>query len=186
MKWIIRSAVALVALVAIAVLTLVAVGHRAEAGHLHLVAEIQLPPAQLWPWLNEGDRLRQWVSWLVEVRPADPGTSGVGSKVTWVMHDRNNANMPMSIEATYEEYAPPALLTVATAVPGSFTGRQSYRLTDLGGGRTRFEVDGWYRFEDWFAALLEPVITPAAQKKLDSDVAHLKSLAESGSLQAVR
>jgi len=58
---------------------------------------------------------------------------------------------------------------------GAFDGQQSYELSDLGNGRTRIDIDSHYRFAQWFANFMEPLVTPAARKKLDGDVAHLKS-----------
>ena len=82
--------------------------------------------------------------------------------------DENNGRALMEIQSTCSEYAPPSLLTVQLSVSGMFEGRQSYRLTDLGNSRTRMEVDTTYTFGQWFAALMEPLITPAAEKKAEA------------------
>jgi hypothetical protein len=59
-----------------------------------------------------------------------------------------------------------------------FDGQQTYSVEDLGGGRARLDIDGRYNYSQWFAALLEPLITPAAEKKLVRDMARLKALVE--------
>jgi len=60
-----------------AVVTLLILGQRKDAGHMHGSIEIAASPQQLFPWLVEGDKLKQWVSWLVEVRVPDPTVHGV-------------------------------------------------------------------------------------------------------------
>ncbi len=138
---------------------------------------------RIWPWLIEGEKAKRWVSWLVEVRPVGPAgdskTNPVGRTEIWVMKDENNGGKFMEVTGTCTEYAEPDRLSAALSSPGSFEGVQSYRLVDLGGGRTRLEVNGSYRFSEWFARLLEPLIMPQARKKLEGDLARLKSEVES-------
>jgi carbon monoxide dehydrogenase subunit G len=71
-------------------------------------------------------------------------------------------------------------MDLAMSTPGAFEGTQTYKLTDLGNGRTHLEIAGQYRYTVWIAQLFEPLITPAAQKKMDDDAARLKSLVERG------
>jgi len=180
MKWVLRIGGVFVALLIIAVAVLFALGHRATAGHIHVSAELNASPEQLWPWLNESDKVKQWISWLVEVRQDQP-TTGTGTKQIWVMHDSNNGGKPMEIEGIYTEYLPPTRQTVQVSSAGSFDGQEAYRVQNLGAGKTRLDIDGSFHYSEWWAALLEPLITPAAEKKLRGDVARLKSLVESGS-----
>ena len=178
MIWLLRIGGIFVALLVIAVGVLFALGHRASAGQIHVSAEINASPEQLWPWLIESDKVKQWVSWLAEVRHDRPA-AGVGTRQIWVMHDANNGGKPMEIEGIYTEYLPPTRLTVQVSSAGSFDGQQTYRVQNLGPGRTRLDIDGRYHYSQWFAELLEPLITPAAEQKLVGDVARLKSLVES-------
>jgi uncharacterized protein YndB with AHSA1/START domain len=178
MKWVLRIGGVFVALLIIAVAVLFALGHRANAGQIHVSAELNASPEQLWPWLNQSDKVKQWISWLVEVRQDQP-TTGAGTKQIWVMHDSNNGGKPMEIEGTYTEYLPPTRQTVHVSSAGSFDGRETYRVESLGAGKTRLEIDGSFHYSEWWAELLEPLITPAAETKLRGDVARLKSLVES-------
>jgi len=171
MKWVVRILAALAGLLLLAVVTIYAMGHRSGAGHIHASAEIQATPGQLWPWINDGDRLKQWVSWLVEVKSD-------GSKRTLVMKDENNGGMLMQIDGAITESMPPRKLALKLSAMGEFEGDQSYQLTDLGNGRTRIEVNNSYHLNNAFANFMEPLITTAAQKKMDSDVASLKRAVE--------
>lgn len=180
MKWVKRIAIVLAALIILPAVTLMIMGHRANAGTSHLALEINAAPDQVWTWLDDGDKLKQWISWMVEVKYPNPEKArAVGGKRVWMMRDENNGGAMMQLAGTFTEYAPPSLMTFQMAdSEGLFTGETSYRLIDLGGGRTRMEVTMHAHYNQWFANLMEPLITPAAEKKLKMDAQRLKSLAE--------
>jgi uncharacterized membrane protein len=179
MKWVLRIAVGFVSLAIVAVAVLFALGNRANAGRIHVSTELNASAEQLWPWLNDNDKVKQWVSWLVEIRQ-DQSKTGVGAKQVWVMRDENNGGQRMEIEGTVTDYQPPARRSVHLSSGGMFDGQQTYRVENISDGRTRLDIEGRYHYSQWFAALLEPLITPAAEKKLVRDVARLKELVESG------
>jgi uncharacterized protein YndB with AHSA1/START domain len=180
MKWILWIGGGLIGVIALACAVLLVLGHRTNAGRTSVSADINAPPAQVWQWLDEPGKLKQWISWLVEVRAPNPPASGVGAKRVLVMKDENNGGMPMEVEGVYTRYQPPTEMDLAMSNPGAFEGTETYRLTDLGNGRTHFEADGRFHYTMWMAQLFEPLITPAAQKKMDADVSRLKSLVEAG------
>ncbi len=180
MKWLKWIGIVLAALLILPVVTLLILGQRKDAGHVHGSIEIATSPQQLWPWLEDGDKLKQWVSWLVEVRVPDPAIHGVGASHVWVMRDENNGGKRMEVVAKNREYAPPSHLALQISSPGvEFTGENSYELVDMGNGKTRLEMDSRYHFSNWFANLMEPVITPAVRKKMLGDSARLKAIFES-------
>jgi uncharacterized protein YndB with AHSA1/START domain len=179
MKWLKWIGIVLAVLLILPVVTLFVLGLRKDAGHVHHSMEIAASPQQIWPWLEEGDKLKQWVSWLVDVRVPDPSVHGVGASHVWVMKDENNGGMLMQIVAKNREYAPPSHLTLQISSSPEFTGVNNYDLVDLGNGRTRLEVDSRYHFSNWFANFMEPVITPAVKKKMVADEERLKSMVES-------
>jgi uncharacterized protein YndB with AHSA1/START domain len=181
MKWLKRIAIVLAVLLIAPLVTLLALGHRSSAGTVQASVEINASPEQLWTWIDDGDKLKQWVSWLVDVQFPDAQRShGAGATRVLVMKDENNGGMLMRITGKCAEYAPPSRMTMQLAdSDGMFDGLQAYQLTDLGGGRTRLEIHSHYHFGPWFANLMEPLITPQAEKKMVADVARLKSLVES-------
>jgi uncharacterized protein YndB with AHSA1/START domain len=180
MKWVKRIAIVLAVLLIVPMAVLLVLGHRANAGLAQASVEINASPDQVWTWLDDGDRLKQWVSWMVEVKYPDPQKmSGLGGKRIWTLKDENNGGMLMQIAGTFSEYAPPSRMTVQVAdSDGMFNGEESYRLVDLGGGRTRMEIRSRAHYTEWFANLMEPLITPEAEKKLVMDLNHLKKLLE--------
>jgi carbon monoxide dehydrogenase subunit G len=178
MKWIVLSFKAIGLLLLVAACGLWLAGRRAGAGHLHSEIEVNRPVAEVWDWVSEPEKLKQWISWLVEVRTDDMGHGGVGVKRVLVMRDENNGGELVNIESTCTEYAPPKLLRTNLVVPRMFDGTQSYRVTDLGNGSSRLEIDSQFHFGNPFAKLMEPLITSSAQKKMRRDIARLKQLAE--------
>ncbi len=173
LKWIFIVPAALLAFVFVVLLIL---GALPGNGQMHVSTEIAASPQQVWPWIDNGDKLKQWVSWLVDVKQAQPRAPG--STQTWVMKDENNGGMLMTLNGRCTEYVPDSRLAVAITSADEFDGAQSYTLTDLGNGRMRLDIDGRYHFTNWFANLMTPLIMPAARNKLVNDVAHLKALAE--------
>jgi len=168
----------IVGVLVLGVVVLMVLGHRANAGQVHASTEIRASRERVWAWLEDGDKLKQWISWLVEVR-ADPTQGpGVGAKRVLVMRDENNGGQLMEVQSTCAEYSPPAHIVLKLSSMGAFEGDQTYELVDLGNGRTRLLVNSRYHFTLWLANLMEPLITRLAQKKMDGDVAHLKSLLE--------
>jgi carbon monoxide dehydrogenase subunit G len=180
MKWVKRIAIVLAVLLIVPMAVLLVMDHRTNAGLAQASVEINASPDQLWPWLDDGERLKQWVSWLVDVKYPDPHSAhGVGTKRIWILKDENNGGTLMQIASTFSEYAPPSRMTVQIAdSDGIFNGEESYQLVDLGGGRTRVEVEDRAHYMQWFANLMEPLITPEAEKKLVMDLNHLKQLVE--------
>jgi uncharacterized protein YndB with AHSA1/START domain len=181
MKWLKWIAIALGVLLIVPMVTLLVLGHRADAGRVQAAIEIAAPPEQVWTWIDDGDKLKQWVSWLVEVQYPDPHNAhGAGATRVMVMKDENNGGMLMRIVGKCREYTPPSRMAIALSdTDGVFNGDQTYQLKDMGNGHTRLEVRGSYHFSQWFANLMEPLIIPQATKKMMADVAHLKTLVES-------
>src|ERR1022692_1861794 len=107
MKWVLRIAGGFAALLLIAVTVLFALGHRANAGRVRVSAELNASPEQIWPWLNTSDKLKQWITWLVEIRQDQPGTR-VGTKQVWVMRDSNNGGHLGEREGALTRWPPPA------------------------------------------------------------------------------
>ena len=58
-----------------------------------------------------------------------------------------------------------------------FTETADYTLSDLG-RKTRLRLDGKAKYSGLVPRLFEPIITPAATKKLNEDLQRLKSMAE--------
>ncbi|MFN7962707.1 MAG: SRPBCC family protein [Thermoanaerobaculia bacterium] len=178
MRWLLYILGGLFGLIVLAVVALLIAGARANAGRLLYTVEVPLPPSAVWPWLTETEKLKQWIGWVDEIRPLNPEVQGVGARELFVMSDPNmKGKMEMEVETTVFE--PPHHVTVKVGVPKGFTGSVDYLLTDLG-GRTRIDYDGQFRYDHWFARLMEPLVTPQARKKVAEDLDRLVNLALKG------
>ncbi len=178
MKWIVRIVGALVAVLVLSVLGLFIASNRRDAGRLRGNVEIDRPLETVWTWISEPAKLTQWVGWLEAVEP-DTTTiaEGIGHRESWVMNDPH-LQQKLHIPGTITVWDPPHQIGVHIDVPGVMTGDVLYSLTELPNGRTRFEQDGRFHYEDRFAALMEPVTSPDAMKKLVDDMRRLKQKVE--------
>ena len=114
MKWVLRIVAILVALPLLGAVVLLAMGQRSGAGRMQTSVQIQASPERIWPWLEDAGRLKQWVSWLVDVRQAN-SAPGPGVERVWVMRDENNGGELIEIHSVWTAYAPPERAGSATA-----------------------------------------------------------------------
>lgn len=178
MKWVVRIVGALVALLVLAVFGLFIASNRRDAGRLRGNVEIDRPLETVWAWLSEPDKLTQWVGWLEAIEPDTTTVAeGIGHREWWVMNDPHLQDK-LRIPGEITVWDPPNRIGVHIDMPGMMTGDVLYSLTALPNGRTRFEQDGRFRYENKWAALMEPLATPDAMKKLVDDMRRLKQKVE--------
>lgn len=176
---------AVVLLLVVAAVVLFVRGRRADGGLFHASIAIDRPPADVFPWLVEDHHLKQWVTWLVEVRGAPAtGPAAVGHKAVMVMNDPNSKKQFL-IESELTAVDPPRALSVKLELPGFFTGTASYALTPKDGG-TVLDYQARYSYHSALYALMEPLITPQAQKKLEGDLRLLKAKVEAAPASVAR
>jgi uncharacterized protein YndB with AHSA1/START domain len=178
MKWLLVSGGALVGLVLVGVVVLKILASRPGANHAHITIQINRPPAEVFPWVTEPERLKRWISWLEEVRSIETTPAHVGSKRLLVMND---PNMKRKLEITSEAvaYEPPRHFLVRLTLPQTFSANVDYALSDGALGTTRLDYDTDYTFHNGFAALMSPMVRPRARQKAQMDLATLKRLVES-------
>jgi carbon monoxide dehydrogenase subunit G len=179
MKLLLKIVVAaLLILVVLPVLVLCAMHFRPGAGQLVTSVEIARPRAQVWRWLSEEDKLKQWVGWLAAIESDSTSPAGVGHREVWVMDDphMDKKNGPMRLPTTMTGWDPPNSMAGHVGVAGVFDGEFTYKVDDLG-DRTRVtSVSDWrYHGISW---LLEPLVTPEANKKMTTDFGTLKAKVE--------
>lgn len=153
-------------------------GRRSDAGVVRSSITIRRSPRELWSWLTEAERILAWVGWLEEIRTVDPGDAdGLGAREVFVMNDpsmKERVEME-SFTRTLRKYE---RIDVDLSAEMGFEASVRYALTDLGDGVSRLDYEGRFRFLRWFARLMEPFVTPQAQRKLDLDLERLRELAE--------
>ena len=173
MPWVRRILFAFFCVIVFGVLTLFVLGFRANAGRNHLEIEINRPPAQVFPWLTEGGKLKQWVTGLTDVTQLTPGPEQVGTKVRYTVVDNGQK---ASIDLTITAFEPNKALGVRVETD-AFVNDVRYELSEHD-GKTRLESTGVAKYKIWLAKLLEPLITPDVQKSLQDDAGKLKRLVE--------
>ena len=106
-------------LIVLVLLALFIASKRPDAGIVTASAELQVPPATVMPWLTEPEKLKQWVTFLTEVR-GDTSEVAVGTRQLWLMDDGKSGVLTMSTEVTM--YAPPDSMRRSLVVPGLVEG----------------------------------------------------------------
>lgn len=171
----------IVALIAMGVVTLLVMSNMSGADRMAGAIDIAKPSQVVWKYVDEPEKLKSWISWVVEVRDETPGKRGIGSRRVMVMEDRNNGNMRMDIAGEVVAYEEGRRSTVRLSSPGMFSGENSYTLQDLGNGQTRLMQESRFHFDNWFARLMSPLVMSAARKKMVEDLQRLKSVVEQAS-----
>jgi uncharacterized protein YndB with AHSA1/START domain len=161
-----------IGLVAIAAAILLGLGMRPGAGTITASIEIGRSPDQVWPWLHDPDKLKTWVSWLLEVRQQTE------TRQIWIMEDRDNSNARIEIFCDFTTIEKPRRMVIDLNSLDAFEGETVFTLTPQGANRTKLEQSGTYRYHHWFAKLMSPVIAYSAQRKLAGDLAQLKAALE--------
>lgn len=177
MKWIVRALLAVVVLFLLAVTGLFVASQQEGAASMSAKVTINRPAAEVWPWLVEGEKLKQWVSWLVDVKDEGGPFAAVGARQVWTMEDRNNNNQLMRIAGVAETMEPPTRLAVRVSAAEGFTGLNRYELIESG-GRTEIKATADYEMKHWLARLLIPLIMNQARQKFNQDLERLKARAE--------
>lgn len=178
MKWLRYALSAIGGLLVLAVIVLLVMGGgRGESRHEASV-EIAKPAPAVFTWITRPEKVKSWVSWLVDIRELTPDRNGVGARQVWTMEDRNNGNQRMDIESEIMRFEQDRVLETRVAAREGFTGAISYELQPVDPAHTRLVYTASFKYEHWLAKLLSPLISRSAQQKLQEDLARLKQHAE--------
>jgi uncharacterized protein YndB with AHSA1/START domain len=178
MKWIKIVLGSVFGLIILAAAALAIAGMGADSNRSVTSIVIRQKPDAIWPWLYKSDKVKQWVSWLVEVHEEGPGEPKPGGKHVWVMEDRNNNNMRMQITGTVDSVEPYRKLAVSLDCVEGFRGTNVYTLTEQPDGSTRLDSDSRYTFDNGFARFMTPLVLWQAKKKMMGDLDHLRAILE--------
>jgi uncharacterized protein YndB with AHSA1/START domain len=135
--------------------------------------EIERPAHEVFPYLVEAEKRRQWVHGLVESTPLDNGELGVGSRFRDVVVDHGQRT---TVEAEVERYDPYDGLTARLEARG-FVSRVDYSLTEAD-GVTRVACTVETESTMRVARLLSPLVTRHAQRAIETSLTRLKHLLE--------
>jgi uncharacterized protein YndB with AHSA1/START domain len=180
MKWVQRILGGLVGLCVLAIAGLWLAGLR--PGHGRLVAEVVIdrPPTQVFRWLTEDERVKKWIAGLEEVRPisAPADESEVGKKFHMVeVYKGERVEMEMVVTKFENDRALSILVTSVGDPTTGFAETGDYTLAEQA-SKTRLRFDVQAKYFGFLPRLLEPMITPEANAKLQEDFRRLKALVE--------
>ncbi len=134
--------------------------------------EIARPPAAVFPYLTEPERLKRWVGGLTTFEPVDGEGAHVGARSRQVMVVRGK-EWKLDGELTALE---PDRLVQARMVGKGFAATTSYLLEPVeGGSRLTATVESEFML---VGRLLGGLVSREAQKKLRADLARLEALVE--------
>ena len=132
--------------------------------------EIPRPPAEVFPWLLEEDKVPRWTGHLERYERLDDGTFGQGSKVRQVL-DVSGRTIDVTLEVT--GYQPPSGAQTRFSTNGIDV-VSSYVLEAAGAG-TRLTQSIEAKPSGLSARMLVPVIQPRLEKKLTEDLERLRT-----------
>ncbi len=130
------------------------------------------PPAEVFPWLVEADKVGQWMGGLRAYEPLTTGPLAVGSRIRQEL-EVSGQSLRWELEVTRLE--PPGAATLAFSGSG-FKARNEYAVAANGGGSSQVT---WVISGDttsFKARLIAPMIQAKLQEKLDEDLARLRAL----------
>jgi len=179
-KWTKIVLLTLAALIILPVAGLLIAGALPDSDHMLTSVVIHQKPEAIWPWLYQPDKVKKWVSWLIEVREDGPGEPAVGRSGVWVMVDPNNGNTRVEFTGTVEAVELHRRIAIRLNAPDGFHGSTVYILTPLPDGSTRLDSDSRYVFESAFARFMSPLIYWQAKKKMVGDFEQLRARLENG------
>ena len=131
--------------------------------------EIPRPPAEVFPWLLEEDKVPRWTGHLERYERLDGGPLGQGSKVRQVL-DVSGRTIDVTLEIT--GYQPPSGAQTRFSTNGIQV-VSSYALEAAGAG-TRLTQSIEAKPSGLSARMLVPVIQPRLEKKLTEDLERLR------------
>jgi carbon monoxide dehydrogenase subunit G len=129
------------------------------------------PPAEVFPWLVDADKVGQWMGGLRAYEPLTPGPLAVGSRIRQEL-DVSGQSLGWELEVTRLD--PPDAATLAFAGSG-FKARNEYTVADgAGGSEVTWVIQG--DTTSFKAKLIAPMVQAKLQEKLDADLARLRAL----------
>ncbi len=134
---------------------------------------IDRPAADVYPWLTDSAKRKQWVRGVVSIKDLTTDGPRVGAKVAETL-DMGGQRTTVEAEVTALE---PDRLLVVKGTAEDFDLGMRYELAETD-GKTKIAWDADFRFKPVMAKLMIGVIAPDIKRKIDGDFVNLKAMAE--------
>jgi carbon monoxide dehydrogenase subunit G len=134
---------------------------------------VSRPPAEVFPWLLDADKVPAWMTGLQAYEPLDPGPLRVGSRIR---QDLTVSGPQLHFVMEVARLEPPVEALLRFEGSG-FKAANEYGLAAADGGtRVTWVVSG--DTTSFKAKLIAPMVQAKLQEKLDGDLARLRALLE--------
>ncbi len=179
MKWVRRCLLVIIGLPLALLGGLVAFGLRADAGEFRAEVAIAAGPEAVFAHFQDPNILQAWLG-VEHVEFLTQSPFGPGTRFRMKVSSRGASKTEMDAEVL--EVEPNQRLTLSfRTLPGSSLTLQQmvhFRLERIG-AVTRVALHGTTRYEGFWLRVLEPLATPAVEKRAGQNLGRLKRIVES-------
>ncbi len=132
---------------------------------------VDKPPAELFPWLLDADRVPRWMTGLQAYEPLDPPPLRVGSRIR---QELSVSGQQLRFELRVAELDAPRRAVLRFEGSG-FKAANEYAVAAAGSGsRVTWVISG--DTTSFKARLIAPMVQAKLQEKLETDLARLRAL----------
>jgi carbon monoxide dehydrogenase subunit G len=133
--------------------------------------DVARPPAEVFPWLLEADKVPRWMTGLEVYEPLDPGPLRVGSRIR---QELSVSGRQLRFELHVAELDAPRHAVLRFEGSG-FRAANEYSVRDAGSGaNVTWVISG--DATSFKAKLIVPMVQAKLQEKLETDLARLRAL----------
>jgi uncharacterized protein YndB with AHSA1/START domain len=129
------------------------------------------PPAEVFPWLLDEDKVPRWTGRLQTYEVLGDGTLGPGTRIRQVL---TVSGQPLDLELEVVRYEPPGFAESRFSTNGVDV-VTTYSLREAGGGTELTQsLEG--KASSFKARMLVPIVQPKLEGKLTDDLERLREL----------
>jgi carbon monoxide dehydrogenase subunit G len=140
---------------------------------------IALPPADVFPWLIDADKVPRWMTGLELYEPLEPGALRVGSRIR---QELSVSGHQLRFELEIARLEPPSAALLHFGGSG-FDAANEYAVRPAGtGSHVTWVISG--DTTSFKARLIAPMVQAKLQEKLAVDLARLRALLDDGTAAA--
>jgi len=132
---------------------------------------VDKPPAEVFPWLLEAEKVPRWMTGLEVYEPLEPGPLRVGSRIR---QELLVSGQQLRFELELTRLDPPQAAVLRFEGSG-FKAANEYAVSAASGGaQVTWVITG--DTTSFKARLITPMVQAKLQEKLDTDLARLRAL----------
>lgn len=132
---------------------------------------VDKPPAEVFPWLLDADKVPRWMTGLDVYEPLAPGPLGAGSRIR---QELTVSGQQLRFELEVARLEPPRAAVLRFQGSG-FKAANEYSVVPAGSGaKVTWVIAG--ETTSFKAKLIAPMVQARLQEKLDTDLERLRAL----------